>query len=80
MNFPPDRINQPFRGRPVEQFHLPQTRFYHDKQDIFRRVKVDAPEYDGRLDPNAFLDWLASIEDFFEWYETTDAQHVRFAK
>ena len=30
--------------------------------------------------PNAFSDWLVSIEEYFDWYEMIDNEHVRFGK
>ena len=45
-----------------------------------KKVKVSAPEFDGRMDPNAFSDWLVSIEEYFNWYEMIDSERVRFAK
>ncbi|TXG68718.1 hypothetical protein EZV62_003653 [Acer yangbiense] len=42
-------------------------RSYDNHFDPARRVKVDAPEFDGRLDANVFLDWLAAMDDYFEW-------------
>ena len=35
---------------------------------VLRNVRVDAPSFDGTLDPIKFLDWLSEIEDYFEWY------------
>ena len=35
---------------------------------------------DGRMDPNAFFDWLVAIEDYFDWYEMIDSKWIRFAK
>jgi hypothetical protein len=35
--------------------------------DITRRIRVDVPEFHGKLDPHAFQDWLTSLEDYFEW-------------
>ena len=35
---------------------------------------------DGRMDPNAFSDWLVAIEDYFDWYEMIDSKWIRFAK
>ena len=32
------------------------------------------------MDPNAFFDWLVAIEEYFDWYEMIDCEHVRFAK
>lgn len=45
-----------------------------------RKIKVDAPDFDGRHDPNAFVDWLDRLEDYFEFYGMTDIHMVRFAK
>ena len=42
--------------------------------------KVIAPEFDGRMDPNAFFDWLVTIEEYFDWYEMTNSKRVRFVK
>ena len=33
---------------------------------VLRNVRVDAPSFDGALDPIKFLDWLSEIEDYFE--------------
>lgn len=45
-----------------------------------RLIKLDAPDFDGRLNPNAFLDWLVVMDDYFDWNGMPDSQHVRFAK
>ena len=42
------------------------------EDDITKKVKVEAPEFDGRLDPTYFLDWLANMEDYFDWYDMND--------
>ena len=47
---------------------------------VLRNVRVDAPSFDGTLDPNKFLDWLSEIEDYFEWYGLDDARRVGLAK
>ena len=50
------------------------------QRDITKKFKVNAPEFDGRMDPNVFSDWLVSIEEYFDWYEMIDSERVRFAK
>ena len=50
------------------------------QRDITKKVKASAPEFDGRMDPNAFSDWLVAIEEYFDWYEMINSEHVRFAK
>ncbi|KAK8926104.1 hypothetical protein KSP39_PZI018936 [Platanthera zijinensis] len=48
--------------------------------DITRRIRLDAPSFDGRLDPKAFCDWLLDMDHYFEWYDMSDVRCVRFAK
>ena len=50
------------------------------QRDITKKVKVSTPEFDGRMDPNVFSDWLVAIEEYFDWYEMIDSEWVRFAK
>ena len=45
-----------------------------------RGVKVEAPTFDGCLDPWVFTDWLRQMEHFFEWYNWAENKKVRFAK
>ena len=33
-----------------------------------------APEFDGRMDSNAFSDWLVVIKEYFDWYEMIDSE------
>ena len=47
---------------------------------VLRNVRVDAPSFDGTLDPIKFLDWLSEVEDYFEWYGLDDARRVGLAK
>ena len=47
---------------------------------VLRNVKVDAPSFDGTLDPIKFLDWLSKMEDYFEWYGLEDERRVGLAK
>ena len=50
------------------------------QRDITKIVKVSAPEFDGRMDPTAFSNWLVAIEEYFDWYEMNYSDRVRFAK
>ena len=43
-------------------------------------MRVDAPSFEGTLDPIKFLDWLNEIEDYFEWYGLEDDRRVGLAK
>jgi len=33
--------------------------------ELTERIKVDVPDFDGKLEPNAFEDWLIVTEDYF---------------
>lgn len=33
---------------------------------------MEVPDFDGRLDPTIFPNWLASIAEYFHWYNMTD--------
>ena len=67
---------------PPAQFRR-QERFdrldlYDATKDITKKVRVDVPDFDGRIDPQAFSDWLATLERYFEWYDMPDERKVRF--
>ena len=47
---------------------------------MMRGVKIEAPSFDGQLDPTKFIDWLADMDHYFEWYEMFEERRVRFAK
>lgn len=49
-----------------QQYPLRQPRYDQDNvMDMSRSVKVDAPEFDRRLDPGAFMDWLNNMDGYF---------------
>ena len=64
--------------------HRLDMRPYHEPMDqdkhVLRSVKVEAPNFDGSLDPKEYLDWEADMDHYFEWYDMSKAQKIRFAK
>ena len=40
--------------------------------DIARKVKVDVPFFDGKIDATTFSNWIVGMEDYFDWYEISD--------
>ena len=38
----------------------------------FNEFKVDIPEFEGKLDPDDFLEWIQTIERVFEYKEIPD--------
>ncbi|CAL9018270.1 unnamed protein product [Prunus brigantina] len=62
-----------------------RNNFHHGyEQELDERVmksmKVDAPNFDCELNPKALLDWLATMDCYFEWHDKSEARRVRFAK
>ncbi|XP_038985543.1 uncharacterized protein LOC120111737 [Phoenix dactylifera] len=49
-------------------------------EDIMRGIRIEAPTFDGRLDPKVFSDWLHEMDHFFEWYNLSEGKRVRFAR
>ena len=33
-----------------------------------KKVHVEILDFDGRIDPKVFLDWLASLDRYFDWH------------
>ena len=40
-------------------------------------IKVDIPEYDGRLDADEFVEWLRTVERVFDYKQTPDNKKVK---
>jgi hypothetical protein len=55
---------------------------YHDcrAEDITKRVWVDVPNFQGKLDPHAFQDWIMSLEDYFGWYRLSPNTMMRLSR
>ena len=34
----------------------------------------------GKLEPNAFEDWLTTIEDYFDWFDVSDDRKVHYVR
>ncbi|MQL70604.1 hypothetical protein Taro_002921 [Colocasia esculenta] len=63
-------------GRADLGYEQPRHRYPRDDRRI---VRVDAPTFDGSLDPRVYLDWEASMDCYFDWMGMSDARRVRFA-
>nr|GEU90150.1 reverse transcriptase [Tanacetum cinerariifolium] len=40
-------------------------------------IKVEIPEYDGKLDPDEFVEWLRTVECAFDYKETSEEHKVK---
>ena len=76
-----DVVPQRYQPRVNGNWDKDQDRQVREPQrDITKKVKVSAPKFDGRMDPNVFSNWLVAIEEYFDWYEMIDSEWVQFAK
>jgi hypothetical protein len=48
--------------------------------ELTKRMKVDVPDFDGKLEPNAFEDWLIVVEDYFDWFVVLKDCKVCYAR
>ncbi|MQL98961.1 hypothetical protein Taro_031674 [Colocasia esculenta] len=66
-------------GLEYRRYRPPRDRDDRDDEDDRRIVHVDAPTFDGSLDPRAYLDWEANMNRYFDWMGMSDARRTRFA-
>ena len=61
---------------------------YYQNEDYYKRhgnydggfrlnKKFNIPEFDGRMDPDEFLDWLNMMEHVFEYYDSPEREKVK---
>ena len=44
-----------------------------------RSIKINAPSFDGTLEPQLFLDWMKEIDRYLKWYMMLEERKVSFA-
>ena len=52
---------------------------YVDDECYLKNIKLDVSNFDCRLDPQFYLDWVMSLERCFKWYEMSQDWRVCFA-
>ncbi|XP_071909873.1 uncharacterized protein [Coffea arabica] len=57
----------------------PRQRNQTGPADVFKGIKMQIPEFKGRSDPEAFLEWLSKIEMVFSCQNYTEVQKVQLA-
>ena len=57
----------------------PKGRIF-EQDDATKKVRLQVAEFYGKLNPTAFLDWIMSMEDYFDWYEMPENRKVCFVK
>ncbi|RVX11312.1 hypothetical protein CK203_019753 [Vitis vinifera] len=81
------RSGRSFRGRLTDSQRdemlirmVDQLDSLHTAGDITKKVRMEVPDFEGKVDATQFADWLAAIEEYFDWYDMIDDRRVRFAK
>src|SRR4051812_26802733 len=63
---------------PVQQYHRRAERNDPDPDEQYvKSVKIDAPTFDGSLEPQLFLDWLQQMDRYFSWYTMPEERKVK---
>ena len=84
-----ERTPDPTHRRPQHDFddHTPdfnQRRHHHENFDqddrALRNIRLDAPTFEGSLDPKVYIDWEADMDQYFDWYDMSEERRFKFAK
>ncbi|KAK0591475.1 hypothetical protein LWI29_002616 [Acer saccharum] len=43
-------------------------------------MKVDVSDFVGKLNPDAFFDWITALEDYFDWFSVPEDRKVWFVR
>lgn len=74
-----------YRTNARPQYHRGEENPYYESygnrlDEATKWVRIEVPDFHGKLDPYAFEDWLTSLEDYFEWFGLALELQVRFVK
>ena len=61
-------------GSPTEDETFRRPR--RGRRQSTTEFKVDIPEFEGKLDPDDFLEWMQTVERIFEYKDIPDQQKV----
>lgn len=54
---------------------------HHDAfRDITKNVRIEVLDFNGKVNPTEFADWLSTIEKYSDWYDMYDDQRVIFTR
>ena len=43
-------------------------------------IRLEAPAFDGSLNPRIYTDWEGDMDQYFEWYEMSEERKFKFSK
>ena len=82
-NLPQDPYFEDDFGRDPDPFvdTRPRRPNLEDREErALRSIKLEAPTFDGSLDPRVYEDWESAMEQYFDWYSMSDRTKFKFAK
>jgi len=44
-----------------------------------KNIKIDVPNFEGRHNPQLFVNWTLQLDRYFTWYELTEFRKVKYA-
>ena len=54
---------------------------HDDPEDpLLRLIRMEASNFDDSHQPSEYLDWKASMDQYFNWYPMAEERKVRLAK
>jgi hypothetical protein len=56
-----------------------EERFLKAVVKLGARVKIDVPMYEGNLDVEELLDWIRSMDNYFEYEDVNEEKKVKHA-
>jgi len=72
-----EKEDEPYLGSSTEDESPRFPRRESRPPNNFNDFKVAIPEFEGRLDPDDFLEWIQTVERVFEYKEVPDEQKVK---
>ncbi|KAG6745122.1 hypothetical protein POTOM_051766 [Populus tomentosa] len=66
--------------RNMHRGHADHGTGYQPLDELTKRMRVDVPDFLGKLEPNAFEDWLTAIEDYIDWFAVSEDRKVRYVR
>lgn len=57
----------------------PEQNRYGNADGLLSNIKTTIPEFEGKHDPDAYLDWERKVDKIFECYDFTEVKKVQLA-
>ena len=66
-------------SRSPRREHVPPYYTVDTDAQYIKSVKVDAPSFDERLDPQVYINWQLAIDRYFRWHDMSESRKIRLA-